>query len=53
LRKLYPNKRDHAIFAKASDPKFVGEAVEEIRELQEIGVRKAIGRSAARSCRNF
>ena len=33
LRKLYPNKRDYVIFAKASDPKLVGEAVEEIREL--------------------
>ena len=33
LHKLYPNKRDYVIFAKASDPKFVAEAVEEIREL--------------------
>jgi len=33
LRKLYPNRRDYVIFAKASDPAFVGEAVEEIREL--------------------
>jgi putative ABC transport system permease protein len=33
LRKLYPNKKDYVIFAKASDPKFVGEAVEEIRDL--------------------
>src|SRR5260370_40250297 len=33
LRKLYPNKRDYVIFAKASDPKLVAEAVEEIREL--------------------
>ena len=33
LRKLYPNKKDYVIFAKASDPKLVGEAVEEIREL--------------------
>jgi putative ABC transport system permease protein len=33
LRKLYPNKRDYVIFAKASDPKYVTEAVEEIREL--------------------
>jgi putative ABC transport system permease protein len=33
LRKLYPNKRDYVIFAKASDPKYVSEAVEEIREL--------------------
>jgi putative ABC transport system permease protein len=33
LRKLYPNKKDYVIFAKAKDPKVVGEAVEEIREL--------------------
>jgi putative ABC transport system permease protein len=33
LRKLYPNKKDYVIFAKASDPKLVSEAVEEIREL--------------------
>jgi putative ABC transport system permease protein len=33
LRKLYPNKRDYVIFAKASDPKFVAEAVEEMRDL--------------------
>ncbi len=33
LRKLYPNKRDYVIFAKAKDPKVVGEAVEEIRDL--------------------
>ena len=33
LRKLYPNKRDYVIFAKASDPKYVGEAVEEMRDL--------------------
>ncbi len=33
LRKLYPNKKDYVIFAKASDPKAVGEAVEEIRDL--------------------
>ena len=33
LRKLYPNKHDYVIFAKASDPKRVSEAVEEIREL--------------------
>jgi putative ABC transport system permease protein len=33
LRKLYPNKRDYVIFAKARDPKVVGEAVEEIRDL--------------------
>jgi putative ABC transport system permease protein len=33
LRKLYPNRKDYVIFAKASDPKLVPEAVEEIREL--------------------
>jgi putative ABC transport system permease protein len=33
LRKLYPNRKDYVIFAKASNPKLVGEAVEEIREL--------------------
>jgi putative ABC transport system permease protein len=33
LRKLYPNNRDYVIFAKASDPKFVAEAVEEMRDL--------------------
>jgi putative ABC transport system permease protein len=33
LRKLYPNKRDYVIFAKASDPKYVVEAVDEIRDL--------------------
>ena len=33
LRKLYPNKKDYVIFAKAKDPKVVGEAVEEIRDL--------------------
>jgi putative ABC transport system permease protein len=33
LRKLYPNKKDYVIFAKARDPKVVGEAVEEIRDL--------------------
>ncbi len=32
LRKLYPNKKDYVIFAKASDPQYVGEAVEEIRD---------------------
>jgi putative ABC transport system permease protein len=33
LRKLYPNKKDYVIFAKASDPKVVAEAVEEIRDV--------------------
>jgi len=33
LRKLYPNRRDYVIFAKASDPQYVTEAVEEIRDL--------------------
>src|SRR5215472_11565871 len=33
LRKLYPNKKDYVIFAKAADPKNVGEAVDEIRDL--------------------
>jgi len=33
LRKLYPNRKDYVIFAKASDPQKVSEAVEEIREL--------------------
>jgi putative ABC transport system permease protein len=33
LRKLYPNNKDYVIFAKASDPQLVGEAVEEIRDL--------------------
>ena len=33
LRKLYPNNRDYVIFAKASDPQFVAEAVEEMRDL--------------------
>jgi len=33
LRKLYPNNKDYVIFAKASDPKYVAEAVEEMREL--------------------
>src|SRR5690242_19846477 len=33
LRKLYPNNKDYVIFAKASDPQMVGEAVEEIRDL--------------------
>src|SRR3989449_1712537 len=33
LRKLYPNKKDYVIFAKAKDPSKVGEAVEEIRDM--------------------
>src|SRR5207302_6156744 len=33
LRKLYPNKKDYVIFAKAKDPSNVGEAVEEIRDM--------------------
>src|ERR1700720_348872 len=33
LRKLYPNRKDYVIFAKASDPKLVAEAVEETRDL--------------------
>jgi putative ABC transport system permease protein len=33
LRKLYPNKKDYVIFAKAKDPKVVAQAVEEIRDL--------------------
>src|ERR1700676_590914 len=33
LRKLYPNNRDYVIFAKASDPSNVTQAVEEIRDL--------------------
>ena len=33
LRKLYPNNKDYVIFAKASDPSQVGQAVEEIRDL--------------------
>jgi len=33
LRKLYPNQKDYVLFAKATDPKNVGEAVEEMREL--------------------
>jgi len=33
LRKLYPNKKDYVIFAKAKGPKVVAEAVEEIRDL--------------------
>jgi len=32
LRKLYPNKKDYVIFAKASDPSQVSQAVEEIRD---------------------
>ena len=33
LRKLYPNQKDYVIFAKASDPAQVSQAVEEIRDL--------------------
>jgi len=33
LRKLYPNQKDYVIFAKASDPSQVSQAVEEIRDL--------------------
>jgi putative ABC transport system permease protein len=33
LRKLYPNHKDYVIFAKASDPTNVNQAVEEIRDL--------------------
>jgi putative ABC transport system permease protein len=33
LRKLYPNNKDYVIFAKASDPTQVGQAVEEMRDL--------------------
>jgi putative ABC transport system permease protein len=33
LRKLYPNNRDYVIFAKASDPASVTQAVDEIRDL--------------------
>jgi putative ABC transport system permease protein len=33
LRKLYPNNRDYVIFAKASDPSNVTQAVDEIRDL--------------------
>ena len=33
LRKLYPNNKDYVIFAKATDPTVVTEAVEELREL--------------------
>ena len=33
LRKLYPNQKDYVIFAKASDPTQVSQAVEEIRDL--------------------
>src|SRR5258705_13282326 len=33
LRKLYPNRKDYVIFAKARYPDKVGEAVEEIRDL--------------------
>src|SRR5436309_13956228 len=33
LCKLYPNQKDYVIFAKASDPAQVGQAVEEMRDL--------------------
>jgi len=33
LRKLYPNQKDYVLFAKASDPSQVSQAVEEIRDL--------------------
>src|SRR5439155_1519534 len=33
LRKLYPDQKDYVIFAKASDPAQVGQAVEEMRDL--------------------
>src|SRR5499427_9059112 len=33
LRKLYPNQKDYVIFAKASDPSQVSQAVEEIRDM--------------------
>ncbi len=33
LRKLYPNKKDYVIFAKAADPNNVTQAVDEMREL--------------------
>ena len=33
LRKLYPNQKDYVLFVKAADPKVVGEAVEETRDL--------------------
>jgi putative ABC transport system permease protein len=33
LRKMYPKQKDYVIFAKASDPGKVGEAVDEIRDL--------------------
>jgi putative ABC transport system permease protein len=33
LRKLYPNNKDYVIFAKASDPSQVSQAVDEIRDL--------------------
>src|ERR1700740_1389388 len=33
LRKLYPNQKDYVIFAKASDPSQVGQAVEELHDL--------------------
>src|SRR5580704_9398655 len=33
LRKLYPNKKDYVIFAKAADPTNVTQAVDEMRDL--------------------
>jgi putative ABC transport system permease protein len=33
LRKLYPNKKDYVIFAKAADPNNVTQAVDEMRDL--------------------
>jgi putative ABC transport system permease protein len=33
LRKLYPNRKDYVIFAKAADPNNVTEAVDEMRDL--------------------
>src|SRR5580693_6258322 len=33
LRKLYPNRKDYVIFAKASDPNNVTESVDEMRDL--------------------
>jgi putative ABC transport system permease protein len=33
LRKLYPNQKDYVLFAKATDPSEVSQAVEEMRDL--------------------